>query len=803
MKRLYFILLFLSALLLLSCQKEQMFNITTSVSPEGAGTVSPSSMEAQEGSTLSLTATPGGEYVFTGWSGSISRSENPVTITVTSDMNVRANFTLRSYPLSLSCEGEGKIAEKILSTKSEYTSGTVVELTAQPSQHWQFSHWEGDLSGTENPIQITISTSKSVKAVFTKKSYDYNLKIVGPGAVDEEIVQNTKATLEAGTIVRLSAWPDKKTNSIFTGWSGDVTGSDPVIEVNIDEVKNIIATFTKDDDTIPFPALDLSLPSRMMPRLIYGKDYSSFSNSPYKFCYLDYNKDGLMDIVTSNASGEWGVMNWVPDPITFYLGQPDGSFIRDKKNDSRFAGLIGTRKIIYGDYNGDDYPDLFFVAGGYDFEPFPGEYCVLLTSSTNGIFSETRFVDMPAHYHGGASGDIDNDGDLDIVTTVGSNPIFFINDGYGHFETSKDLIDYQCERMFNCELYDINDDGYLDFICGGHSWEGPVDSDQNEGPYNNDPIIFWGNGVSFSKERSTRLPRCSVDGFGLVCDFLFYDLDSDGKEEIIISRTGDDTDIGGTSYYGGWYIQVVKETPEGFIDATSQYISLNDAYDINPMYSSWLVWLDIADIDGKKYLLGAYDYGMNIPYSFKVMEISNGRLSRVLEPVTKYAYKYGFPIYGDSFYTCSNVSFNTDSIKVSFKNAPFGGTDCIYWKADDAWKQEFTYRFNAELDLTTLINNDYEIEFYLKNSNPDLSFFINFETDYVNDGNVFCYYQFNFTTDQCNGQWQRIHVPLKLFSNTDIESLWSKIKLFKIFICSENTKGTEFYLDEIRIRKAL
>ena len=27
--------------------------------------------------------------------------------------------------------------------------------------------------------------------------------------------------------------------------------------------------------------------------------------------------------------------------------------------------------------------------------------------------------------------------------------------------------------------------------------------------------------------------------------------------------------------------------------------------------------------------------------------------------------------------------------------------------------------------------------------NPDLSFFINFETDYVNDGNVFCYYQFN------------------------------------------------------------
>ena len=39
-------------------------------------------------------------------------------------------------------------------------------------------------------------------------------------------------------------------------------------------------------------------------------------------------KSGTYNVI---ASGEWGVMNWVPDPITFYLGQPDGSFIRDEK----------------------------------------------------------------------------------------------------------------------------------------------------------------------------------------------------------------------------------------------------------------------------------------------------------------------------------------------------------------------------------------------------------------------------------------------------------------------------------------
>lgn len=97
MKNLSHLVFFLLGIIIISCAKnETSFRVTTSVSPVGAGVVSPSSMEVSEGNSVSFTATPNDDYVFTGWSGSISGTDNPLTVTITSDMNVTANFALRS-----------------------------------------------------------------------------------------------------------------------------------------------------------------------------------------------------------------------------------------------------------------------------------------------------------------------------------------------------------------------------------------------------------------------------------------------------------------------------------------------------------------------------------------------------------------------------------------------------------------------------------------------------------------------------------------------------------------------------------
>ena len=54
---------------------------------------------------------------------------------------------------------------------TDYNSGTIVELTAVPSGEWQFIEWKGDLTGSENPKEITINKAKNVTAVFVEIQY--------------------------------------------------------------------------------------------------------------------------------------------------------------------------------------------------------------------------------------------------------------------------------------------------------------------------------------------------------------------------------------------------------------------------------------------------------------------------------------------------------------------------------------------------------------------------------------------------------------------------------------------------------
>ena len=50
--------------------------------------------------------------------------------------------------------------------QATYHYGDVVQLTANPALGWQFSAWSGDLTGSENPKNITINGNKTVTATF-------------------------------------------------------------------------------------------------------------------------------------------------------------------------------------------------------------------------------------------------------------------------------------------------------------------------------------------------------------------------------------------------------------------------------------------------------------------------------------------------------------------------------------------------------------------------------------------------------------------------------------------------------------
>jgi hypothetical protein len=82
-----------------------------------------------------------------------------VTITVQSE-----DPPVNQYTLTTSTQGNGTIG---LEPESDsYDEGTSVTITATPSADYQFDHWEGDVSGSANPLDITVTGDITVTAVF-------------------------------------------------------------------------------------------------------------------------------------------------------------------------------------------------------------------------------------------------------------------------------------------------------------------------------------------------------------------------------------------------------------------------------------------------------------------------------------------------------------------------------------------------------------------------------------------------------------------------------------------------------------
>jgi hypothetical protein len=143
------------------------YTLTTTANPSTGGTVTPASGQHSEDATVNITANPAGEYLFSSWTGATGTTAT-TSVVMNSNKTVTANFVKKKYALTTTVEGEGTVSEKVIKAgaSTDYNSGTIVELTATPKDGWGFKEWTGDLTGSENPKQITIDKAKAVKAVF-------------------------------------------------------------------------------------------------------------------------------------------------------------------------------------------------------------------------------------------------------------------------------------------------------------------------------------------------------------------------------------------------------------------------------------------------------------------------------------------------------------------------------------------------------------------------------------------------------------------------------------------------------------
>ena len=253
MKKFFSFLFFLA---IISCSKDPiLYTLTTSTNPTEGGTLLPSSAQFEEGETVVLSATPSEEYAFFSWSG-VSGTNNTTSIVMDSDKSVVALFVKKQYSLKVSIEGEGQVTEKIIKAgiSTDYNSGTIVELSANPTSEWVFIEWKGNLSGTKNPAQITINEPKNITAVFEKKQYPLNIEIEGEGSVEETIIKaGTPNSYNSGTVVSLKAVPENGWS--FLKWSGDVLSFENPIEITVDTSKNIKAEFFNPNEFTGLPIL--------------------------------------------------------------------------------------------------------------------------------------------------------------------------------------------------------------------------------------------------------------------------------------------------------------------------------------------------------------------------------------------------------------------------------------------------------------------------------------------------------------------------------------------------------------------
>ncbi len=284
----------------------------------------------------------------------------------------------------------------------------------------------------------------------------------------------------------------------------------------------------------------------------------------YKWQMADFNKDGYSDVLyigamipnnidsvgvdTSGACGGGVCKGKKPLP-SLLLGDAKHNLtyapelIIDKREDS---GMSSGYRALVADYNNDDILDFYVADIGLG--THNGVRDSYFLSQPNGTWLESSKTHLShsnfvVFDHGGATGDIDNDGDMDVVITDNtcSNCVTalwcLINDGTGFL--NKRICGGS--PALGLELADMDGDGDLDAIVGAHEY----------GKYGSRLTgIVWNNGKGDFPSYNTTPFKQYKNKWGTIPEVSAADLDNDGDLDVVYSRAGE--------LYVGTALQIIE-----------------------------------------------------------------------------------------------------------------------------------------------------------------------------------------------------------------------------------------------------
>lgn len=215
------------------------FSLITSVTPEGAGTVDPSSGKYQIGTEVEVMASGVDGYQFQEWSGDTTSSENPLRFTIQKDMELIAHFDkpIFSFLASVSPQGVGTVEP----SEGEFESGSEVEVAASSTnEDYNFSGWSGDITSSDNPLTFTIENNVDLVANFEKTSYSYSASVTPESAGS---VNPADGNYKTGSQIQATASANEGYQ--FTEWQGDISSTANPVSLTINSDTKITAAFEK------------------------------------------------------------------------------------------------------------------------------------------------------------------------------------------------------------------------------------------------------------------------------------------------------------------------------------------------------------------------------------------------------------------------------------------------------------------------------------------------------------------------------------------------------------------------------
>lgn len=433
--------------------------------------------------------------------------------------------TKKKLTTSILPEGSGKITP----ASDSYDLNESVQMTASPIGDYLFKEWQNGLTGSSNPTKLIMDSDKSVTALFEPKKYP------------------TSKFYEKHTSVnQKTGW--YQTNKSFVGnfW--------------IDSSLTVKNLFVDNAGKILFGS--------------YIPNIQGYFSNRQTLLYTDFNGDGKNDVLNVYWPGPFGTNK----PGYYATWEFDKNGFNSPKT---IEGLTAARKLIINDYFGDNKKSVLVSSSGVDKPPFPGDYLQILSLESDLSIKLKNINQVIGYFHTGASGDIDGDGDVDILMYSGGGqskmgPVYFENVGNGNFKYNANLIiglnyiEGNPNNYYTIELFDVNTDGFLDLILGGSG-----NNILNR--------ILWGSAShTFSTANQTILPK--ELNYSGVMDIAFSDMDSDGDIDIFLLSEID---------YQGFGIQILENQNGKFIDVSN--LRMDIAYKKNAL---WFGWIRVFDIDG-------------------------------------------------------------------------------------------------------------------------------------------------------------------------------------------------------------